>query len=1648
MTSPADKPAFAPVTVVELLRMRAQCQPNDLAYRFLIDGENKAASLSYKELDRKARAIAILLQNETAVGDRALMLYAPGLEYISAFFGCLYAGILAVPVYPPRRNRPDRRIREIVADAQPATVLTTREFLSGMAHRLAHVPELAHLHRLASDDADEERAGQWKPPAVCGDTPAFLQYTSGSTGTPKGTIVCHDSLLYNQRMIKQAFGHTEKSDFAGWLPLYHDMGLIGNVLQPLYLGVPCTLMSPVSFLQKPFRWLQAISRYRAATSGGPNFAYDLCVKRITPEQRAGLDLSCWEVAFNGAEPVSAATLDRFTAAFAPCGFRREAFYPCYGMAEATLFVSGGNNITAPAVQKAESAALAQNQVTVYKETDMAGENRRPPAGKENRESKKTSYDERNYKEIVSCGHAWLEEKIVIADPETRRLAGRDRIGEIWVSGLNIASGYWGHPEETTEIFQAYLADSGEGPFLRTGDLGFLQNGELFVTGRLKDLIIIRGRNHYPQDIEFTAEQSHPAILRSAAFSVEVKGEERLVVIAELARRFRPDPRSAHEKIPDKAEVFSKLRETISDQHELQVHAAALLKIGAIPMTSSGKIRHRACREHFLTGRLNTVAEWRQPLTDAQVPENNEAGVPLEANSQTAEAIQAYLLTELSAQLNVAVEDIDVQEPLARYGLDSAAAAGIAGQLEEMLGCRLSAALLYDYPSVASLVRYLTGNSQQQNTPLPLTETENRERTTVNTQEKAIAVIGAACRFPGAENPKNFWKLLRNGVDATSESSRWDKDAYYSSTPAAPGKMSSRRGGFLAREQIEGFDADFFGISPREAETMDPQQRLLLELAWEALENAGQNISQDAGQGLNRDSGVFIGISNNDYAQRFSHIANIDAWSSPGNAFSIAANRLSYQLDLHGPSMAIDTACSSSLAAVHQACQSLRLGECRLALAGGVNLILSPHLSIAFSQARMLAADGRCKTFDAGADGYARGEGGGIVVLKRLSEALEDEDNILAVIKGTAINQNGRGNGLMAPNGFAQQAVIRRALQDAGAAPADISYIEAFGAGTPLGDSIEMNALKQVLLPNRDAGQTCWIGSVKTNIGHLEAAAGIAGFIKTALSLQHGEIFPHLHLKKLNPDIELENTPLAVPTQRLAWPDTKKPRMAGVSSFGFGGANAHVILEEAPPPSPLSQSKSVPAHLLTLSAANTQALRELAQRYADYLKNSPHTSLENLCFTANTGRAQCKHRLAATAESGLQLREQLQAFAAGRTGRTGQKNPGLISGLAPNRDRAKIAFIFTGQGRVNAGRLLYDTQADFRKILEHCDELLRPVLEKPLLEILYPNPSQNALFALEYALTELWRSWGIVPDAVMGGGAGEYAAACAAGVFSLEDACKLIAAPSRIEQTAKEIAFSAPKIAMISSVTGKSVSDEISTPAYWHRHEILPEDGFAAGMETLGRLGCELFVETGPGQDDWRLLLEKLGQLYVHGVPVNWPGFEKNYCRQRISLPTYPFQRQRYWVDDNRDDRASSEQHTDILQRIKKAPANEHQALLNVYLQERVAAALKQDASRIDVQQSLNTMGLDSLMAMELRDRIKTDLGAEVAIMKFMEGISIAGMAAQLNASLADIPENTQKIARPDKDEKTESAGETLAKLDHLTDEEVNALLDTMLPETK
>ncbi len=744
-------------------------------------------------------------------------------------------------------------------------------------------------------------------------------------------------------------------------------------------------------------------------------------------------------------------------------------------------------------------------------------------------------------------------------------------------------------------------------------------------------------------------------------------------------------------------------------------------------------------------------------------------------------VEAWLCEHLAKRLDISASEIDIQRDFSSFGLASVEALNLVRDLEDWVGLKLTPTLAWDYPTVAALARHIVQATAAR--PDITNEFSNAPNQPTNNSEP-IAIVGIGCRYPGAENVQALWKLLCQGEDAITalQDDRWDPERYYHPDPSAPGKMGTRLGGFLPK--LDEFDAQFFGISPREAPHVDPRQRLMLEVTWEALEDAG--IPPYALAGTN--TGVYVAILSNDYDQLLSRNLNrIDAYTGPGTANSILANRISYWLDLHGVSIAIDTACSGSLVAVHLACQGLHRGEFSMALVGGVNLNLLPKSNVFFTKAGALSSNGRCKTFDDEADGIVRSDGAGMIVLKPLAQAQADGDPIYAAICGSALNHDGRSNGIMAPNGQAQQQMLREAYRQAGITPDQVQYIEAHGTGTRLGDPIEVTALGAILATNRQPDHPCVLGSIKTNIGHTEAAAGIASLIKAALAIRYRMIPPNLHYQKPNVLIPFDELPFTVYQELSPWPSPDQPLIAGVSGFGFGGTNAHVVLQEGPQPvQSLSVSETDQPYLVPLSAHTPEALHQLAQAYRETLLNEQtRPALPDMAYTAAVRRSHHPQRLALVARSNEDVVESLSAFL------DGEEHPRIINGTTPANDGGKLAFVFSGQGShwIKMGLNLFASEPIFRQTLTQCDELLRWYVKWSLLDELTAPESasrlhetdvtQPAIFAIQAALADLWAFWGIVPDMIVGHSLGEVAATYAAGVLTLEDAIHIVFHRSRL-----------------------------------------------------------------------------------------------------------------------------------------------------------------------------------------------------------------------------------------------------------------------------
>ncbi len=1465
-----------------LLLERARQTPDLLALADVTSPEGDVRPVRWADLARHAFGIAETLRGVGQPGDRVLVGLGNGSRFVASLFACFIAGRIAVPVPMPRRGRSTSRLGTIIADCSPVLGLVDTDRL-GLA-REVH-PDLEWL-------AVEDRAIDALPEVAPepGSQIAYLQYTSGSTGDPRGVRISHANLIANAQDIAQRVPCDDRSVMLCWLPLYHDMGLVYGTFYPLLAGFPTYLLEPTAFLQQPLSWPRLIAQLGATHSGGPTFSYGLAAERGQDADLTGLDLSTWRVAMCGAEPIHRPTLERFAQVFAPAGFRAEAFGVGYGLAEATLMVTAG------------AGGLASLDTP---EADS------PP--------------------IVSVGAPAPGTRVRIVDPETLQPCPWDVIGEVWVSGPAVADGFWGRPEESARVFGNRLPDE-DGTFLRTGDLGFERDGELGVTGRLKELIIVRGGNYHPHDLERVSETADAALRPhgAVAFGLPGEGSDKLVILQEVQR-------TSLRKL-DAPAAMQAIRAAIAHEAGITPDRILLLRPGAIPQTSSGKPQRRLLRAQYLNGEIKPVAEWQAPKQpDQPSPEN--------AGAADRAALEEWLARRIAARIGLPVEDIDTTAPFDRYGLDSLAATALARDLGEHLGRQVSPTLVYDYPSAAELARHLAGPT-----------TRHAPAATVKAQEP-IAILGMAARLPRADDLAQVEHLLFSGIDAVRElpAGRWAQEAErLAAALEEPARsVPITRGGWL--DNVDGFDERFFGISAREASFIDPQQRLLMEVAWHALEDARIPPNHLAG----RDVGICIGISDCDYRRRAGGASAIDPYLGTGSALSIAANRLSYFFDLRGPSLAIDTACSSSLVAVHEAAEMLRQRRVPLALAGGVNLILGPETSLIFAQNGMLSADGLCKTFDARADGYVRGEGCGIVVLKRLDEALRDGDPIRAVLRGSAVNQDGRSNGITAPNGPAQQEVMRRALAAAACAPGDIGFVEAHGTGTALGDPIELAALDAVY--GRSGDTPCPVGAFKSQIGHLEAAAGIAGLVKAAIVVERGTIPANQHFQKPNERLPLDGSRL-VPAARPASLTQTAP-LAAVSSFGFGGTNAHVIVGPVPERTASRDAESVaptPPGLLVFSARDRDALRALAQAHTDRVAELGTEDFAAYCRSAALGRSHLPCRAAVVATDGMQAARRLRGWL------DGAEDSAVFAGdLAPGAGRARVAFLFTGQGALAAGNgsELLSQQPVFRDAMARADRAARSA-DIDLLSALRSDEAlrhasivQPMQFAFAHALAELWKSWGITPDAVLGHSLGEYAAACLAGSFDMSEAVHALIARGRLAeqfgpkgamlavkanardiaavlsevevyvavdngpqaislagapdaiaeaqerieakglkctrldithafhhpamapvadglaQHLREVTLREPALPFFSSVTGQRETDAITQPGYWAEQITRPVH-FADGLRALSAFGCDLYLEIGPAPVLTRLggtvLPDRPAQAFIESLRPGQP----------------------------------------------------------------------------------------------------------------------------------------------------------------------------------
>jgi polyketide synthase PksL len=1196
--------------LIAILQQHAKRAPEKPAYLFLEDGQTESAFLSYGELHRQACAIAAYLKRKNLSGQRILLAYPSGLDFIIAFMGCLYAGVIAVPfnfskVAPLEKSHD--LINSIAEDADVSGILTTSDYIEKLTACCEPLLRSRNIFILDSQILSRAANVNYPIPKIEKSAIAYLQYTSGSTSKPKAAIISHENLLHSVKYLAKTWSYSKSSITLTWAPHSHVYGLICGILTPLYHGTLAILMPPSSFVKRPLNWLEAITKYQVTHSGGPNFGYDLCAKQITETDMQHVNLKSWKVACNGGEQVQQATLTRFAEKFMSAGFRLKHFCSAYGMSEMTGPIAVGRFGKEPVEFKLSSEDL-KNNITL-------------PAD-----------DKKPFRTFIGNGRIVEGVEALVVNPETLALATKNEIGEVWLTGKSVAQGYWQQPEETKQIFQATLADNKK-LYFRTGDLGFIKDKELCLVGRLKEVIALYGKKYYPLDLETSASialKNMPVTQCSVSFSVTIAGEEKAVFVQEI---------QSDVPQPVVESIIRAIRRIISLDHGIDLYSVVLVKENTLPKTASGKLQRKKCQLLFLEQSLEIVSQNLKTTTDGQ---------QLAKKTTPQKCMEEDFIQLLATTLEINRQDVHLHNPVSEYGFDSIKIVQLITQLNDTYQLSLTPARIFEYPTLGAFLNDLTiKNGNSLNTHY--TSQENIKKNTTHVppatkQKRAptsthdIAIIGMSGIFPDAENLEALWENLINGKDAIREipATRWEWKKYHDQTTGT--KSPLKWGGFIPG--IENFDAQFFNISPREAELMDPQQRLFLQTAWKAIEDAGYSTHQLAAI----KTGLFVGVFSNDYAELIQQNRISDAYTSTGLAHSMLANRVSYLLNLSGPSESIDTACSSSLVAIHHAVSAIHNNDCSMAIAGGVNALLTPTAYLTTTKAGMLSEDGRCKTFDKSANGYVRSEGIAAIVLKSLHKALADGDHIYGVIKGTAVNHGGHVSSLTAPNPHAQAEVILAACKRAELPIERLNYIETHGTGTSLGDPIEINGLKKAY-GSLQKKHHCGLGAVKTNIGHLESAAGMAGMIKVLLALQHQTIPGNLHLNELNSYVELTDSPFYLVNKTEHWQSQKDERgntlsrCAGISSFGFGGTNAHIILEEAP--IPVNYTDLASSYIFTLSAKTATALDERIQDLAHWLtKQTQPPALAALSFTVNQGRNHFEKRWAVVASSVGELLEAL------------------------------------------------------------------------------------------------------------------------------------------------------------------------------------------------------------------------------------------------------------------------------------------------------------------------------------------------------------------------------------------------------------------------
>jgi len=1177
--------------------------------------------LTGKVLESKVKAVGNILMEELKSQDKAIVLFPQGLDYIYSMIACWHTNVVSIPAPIAHTQLAEQDIEKIIfllRESEATYIITNTCFKDFLKEkqvfdkiRILNVDELSST----TLEEDMERVHSSE------DT-ALLLYTSGSTSQPKGIVISHSNLMLRAASAATQWEIKENSCIVSWMPQFHSFGLLMNILVPLVKGASSIIMKPDIFLKNPQDWLRMIDKYDATHTAAPNFAFDYCCSYIDINSVKEISLRSLKAVICGGEPVCKETYESFTEKFKELGLEKNVFCPHYGLSEIVVATKKpGRQLNFLSL---DISSLEHGEIKHVK-------------GKGKSKSKL----------VASCGELGEGMRAMTVNPENGKLCKPDEVGEIWIKAPSMEVGYLKQGERIESAFSGVLRDTDEGGFLRTGDLGFIEDNQIYIVGREKDVIIINGKNHHAVDIEWSIKKNIQSLaLPTVAFSYELEGKEQVVVVQEI------EP-TLNEK--ECKEIVNKMLAVVSETHEVEIYEIDLVESGSIPKTGSGKVQRKTCRSAFVDQQLSVLYKYRNGDNFLR---DKPSKIPSQVNNGVLEALKKEVFLTIPG---IGADRLEEASTLSELGLDSIKYVQISKKIEEVFKIQFGAVMLFKYRSFEKLAQYISSQIEE---PLDkaTSQGEIQRENSNNNGKQDIAIIGISCNLPGgAVDLNSFWENLVNGKDCITPVSQSrigileDFRNYYENLNAT----FPQWGGFI--EDVDKFDAPFFGISPLEAESMDPQQRKLLELTWSVIEDSGYNPQSFADKNV----GLFIGVHNNDYAELISRQPELmdtyGAFLDSGLHMSLITHRTSRWFDFHGPSEVINTACSSSLIALHHAVQSICSGDSSMAIAGGINIILGSRIYCASHKAGMLSREGHCKTFDRSADGFVRAEGYGAVLLKPYSQAVKDKDTIYGIIKGIAINHDGKSNSLRAPNLNAQRQLIKTAYEQSGVDPLTVGYIETHGTGTPLGDPIEFQALAEAFkevdpcIPNA----FCGIGAVKTNIGHCESATGIAGLIKLLLSMKHGILPGILHFKELNPNISLENTPFYIVQKNQAWKRFKDasgkdvPYRAGISSFGFGGANAHLILEEHVEANTMKRAaEKAKKVIVPISAKNTEILNKHIAQLNAFLKprmeegRKPTLDLLDVAYTLQVGRSDMEERVVFVVKDIKELVEKLDAFLKG------------------------------------------------------------------------------------------------------------------------------------------------------------------------------------------------------------------------------------------------------------------------------------------------------------------------------------------------------------------------------------------------------------------